>query len=101
MGKTATPVGVAGGSGCRPQESADSRYRRAEEAAVPVSQYSMTSVSIWSRSTASSGASTESVQSLNFSTIQASWPTAESCSAKARVCGRVDCTAAYPNSSRW
>jgi hypothetical protein len=56
---------------------------------VRVSQYTVTFVSIWSRSTASSGRSDESVHSLNFSTIQASWPAGESVSPYASVWGRV------------
>jgi len=51
----------------------------ADDRAVPVSQYSITLVSRRSRSTASSGSSAAgSVQSLNFSTIQASCPAGES-----------------------
>jgi hypothetical protein len=55
---------------------------RAAEPAVPVSQYTDTSVRIGSRSTASSGRLVAgSVHSLNFSMIQASWPAGESVSA--------------------
>jgi hypothetical protein len=54
---------------------------RADDPAVLVSQYSITLVSSWSRSTASSELSRESVHSINFSAIQASWPTGESVSA--------------------
>ncbi len=45
---------------------------------MPVSQYSITSVSIWSGSTASSGRVCEPVHSLNFSRIQVSTPIGES-----------------------
>ena len=44
-----------------------------------------------SRPMASSGRSwSDPVHSLNFSMIQASWPTGESLRAKESVCGRVD-----------
>src|SRR5579862_6398346 len=79
-GKTATPVGTvdtAGGPG-EPEWTA-SKYSRADEPAVLVSQYTVTLVSSWSRSTAPG--SPPSVHSLNFSAIQASWPAGESVSA--------------------
>lgn len=63
---------------------------------MPVSQYSITLVSIWSRSTGHRG----SAHSANFSPIQASSPTGESFSPYARVCGRVDWMSAYPCRSR-
>jgi hypothetical protein len=51
----------------------------AAEAPLLVNQYRLMVVSSWSRSTASSGSSAAAlVHSLNFSTIQASWPTGES-----------------------
>jgi hypothetical protein len=54
----------------------------AEEVPEPVNQKTLTPVSSWSRSTASVGSSAAgSVQSWNFSTIQASWPAGESCRA--------------------
>jgi hypothetical protein len=58
---------------------------------VPVNQYSAMPLSIRSRSTLSSGSpSAGSVSSLNFSTIQANWPTGESCRPYATVCGRLE-----------
>jgi len=55
---------------------------RAADPAVPVRKYTDTLVRIRSRSTASSGRLARgSVHSLNFSTIQASWPAGESVSA--------------------
>ena len=63
----------------------------ADDPAVPENQYTLTLARSWSRSTACSGTSAAGLtHSWNFSTIQASWPTGESVSAYASVCGRVD-----------
>jgi predicted DNA-binding transcriptional regulator YafY len=64
--------------------------KRAAEAPLRVNQYTLMLVSSWSRSTTSSGSwGVSSVHSLNFSTIQASWPAGESVRAYASVCGRA------------
>ena len=61
--------------------AARGRRSRADDPAVPLNQYRLTLVRRRSRPTASSGsAAAGSVHSLNFSTIQASWPTGESVS---------------------
>ena len=55
-----------------------SQYIRAEDAADPVIQYSVTLSRSASRDSTFSGCPSESVHAQNFSTIQAIWPTGES-----------------------
>ena len=57
-----------------------SQYRRAEDAAVPVTQYTITLSSSSSRLSTFSGCPSQSVHAQNFSTIHASCPTGESTS---------------------
>jgi hypothetical protein len=74
-----------------------SRYSRADDVAVPVSQYNVMPSSIWSR------VSSVSDHARNFSTIHAHSPAGESFSAYPTVCGFVDICAEYPDScaSAW
>ena len=80
---TATPSG--GGQGAGGPPNALSRTSRADEAAVPVNQWTETSVRMRSTLTTDAG----SVHSVNFSAIHASCPTGESFSAYDTVCGRL------------
>ena len=71
-----------------------SQYRRADDALVWVTQYSMTLVMSWSRVKQFSGWPSQSLQARNFSTIQASRPAGESLRATPSVCGLVPCSLA-------
>src|SRR5918995_2900660 len=97
-GKIEMPVGVVvvpetmrGPDG---RVNAVSQYKRADDAALFVSQYTITLSSIWSRLSAVVGSPSWSVHAQYFSVIHAHWPTGESTSPYPRVCGRVDCSAA-------
>src|SRR6478609_6999393 len=99
FGKAATPVG----NSTRPVASSSllpklCQYIRAEEAADPVTQYSITLSSNSSRLSAFSGCPSQAVHDQNFSMIHASCPAGESVSPYPRVCGRVDCCLEYPES---
>src|SRR3954470_7127314 len=72
-----------------------SQYNRADDAAVPVSQYSVTSSSSSSRVNGK-----PSDHAWNFSTSQPHSPAGESSNPYPTVCGRVDCSTEYPSSQR-
>src|SRR6266568_1619720 len=72
------------------------QYRRAEEAPVPARQYSIPLSSSSSRVSTFSRWPSQSVHDQNFSTIQAHRAAGESTSPYPSVCGRVDCSAEYP-----
>ncbi len=81
MGKIEHPVGTVTGSTAREplrHRLKLSQYRRADEAPVPGSQYSITLSSSSSRVSTFSGWPSQSVQARNFSTIQAHRPAGES-----------------------
>src|SRR5262245_55655560 len=77
-----------------------SQYRRVDDVIVPVTQYTVTLVSNWSRVKAFSGSPSQSLQARNFSTIHDNKPAGESFSPMPRVCGLVPCNMAYADSSR-
>jgi hypothetical protein len=92
FGNRATPVGTSTRSAVFDWPCMCSQYRRADEVIVPVTQYVITLVSIWSRVNAFSGCPSQSLHVRNFSTIHASSPAGESLSAAPSVWGFVPCS---------